>query len=43
LLRRFSDPAALRFGLPGDASQWQRLEQALVETVIAPEVSRCHA
>lgn len=30
LVRPFTDdPAALRFGLPGDEPQWQRLEQAL--------------
>lgn len=30
LLRRFEEPAALRFGLPGAESEWQRLQQALV-------------
>ncbi|WP_026279856.1 threonine-phosphate decarboxylase CobD [Thioalkalivibrio sp. ALJ16] len=29
LVRRFDDPASLRFGLPGDEAQWHRLEQAL--------------
>lgn len=29
LLRRFDAPSALRFGLPGDAAQWQRLEAAV--------------
>jgi cobalamin biosynthesis protein CobC len=31
LLRRFDDPAALRFGLPGEEADWQRLEAALKE------------
>ncbi|MDO8933471.1 MAG: threonine-phosphate decarboxylase CobD [Rhodocyclaceae bacterium] len=31
LVRRFTDPPALRFGLPGDAASWQRLNQALEE------------
>ena len=29
LVRRFDDPAALRFGLPGDEAGWARLEAAL--------------
>lgn len=29
LVRRFDQPAALRFGLPGSEAQWQRLEQVL--------------
>lgn len=29
LVRRFEEPAALRFGLPGSEAQWQQLEQAL--------------
>ncbi|WP_437880608.1 threonine-phosphate decarboxylase CobD [Pseudomonas sp. LRF_L74] len=29
LLRKIKHPAGLRFGLPGDEGQWQRLEQAL--------------
>lgn len=29
LVRYFSAPAALRFGLPGEESEWQRLERAL--------------
>lgn len=29
LVRRFEQPSALRFGLPADAAQWQRLAQAL--------------
>ena len=29
LTRLFSEPPALRFGLPGDEAGWQRLEQAL--------------
>jgi cobalamin biosynthetic protein CobC len=29
LVRRFDDPAGLRFGLPGAEAQWQRLEQSL--------------
>lgn len=31
LVRRFDQPAALRFGLPGDESQWQRLTDSLEE------------
>ena len=31
LVRTFDDPAALRFGLPGDDAQWQRLTHALQE------------
>lgn len=31
LARRFDEPPALRFGLPGDEAQWRRLEQALKE------------
>lgn len=31
LVRRFDAPAALRFGLPGDADDWQRLTQGLKE------------
>jgi hypothetical protein len=33
LVRYFSQPAALRFGLPGEEHQWQRLEKVL-STVI---------
>ncbi len=29
LVRRFDDPPSLRFGLPGDAAAWRRLEEAL--------------
>jgi cobalamin biosynthetic protein CobC len=29
LTRLFSDPAALRFGLPATDADWQRLQQAL--------------
>jgi cobalamin biosynthesis protein CobC len=29
LVRRFNDPGGIRFGLPGDPSQWQRLEDVL--------------
>lgn len=29
LLRRFDTPASLRFGLPGEEAEWQRLEAAL--------------
>ena len=32
LVRRFSKPDGLRFGLPGGEGAWQRLEQALGET-----------
>lgn len=31
LVRRFQSPAALRFGLPGAAAEWHRLEHALLE------------
>lgn len=31
LIRCFEQPAALRFGLPGDETQWQRLQQTLNE------------
>jgi len=31
LVRRFDNPAALRFGLPGDAGQWRRLADAVKE------------
>jgi cobalamin biosynthetic protein CobC len=31
LLRRFDDPPALRFGLPGDETEWQRLAASLKE------------
>ncbi|MBD9481878.1 threonine-phosphate decarboxylase [Pseudomonas sp. PDM14] len=31
LARRITNPSGLRFGLPGDEAQWQRLEQALRE------------
>lgn len=31
LVRRFDAPAALRFGLPGDERQWQRLTETLKE------------
>lgn len=31
LVRRFAEPAALRFGLPGDETQWRRLEDAITE------------
>ena len=31
LVRLFRDPCALRFGLPGVAVEWQRLERALTE------------
>ena len=29
LVREFTQPASLRFGLPANASQWQRLEKSL--------------
>jgi len=32
LTRLFDAPASLRFGLPGDAAQWERLDAALAET-----------
>jgi len=41
LLRRFTEPAALRFGLPGEESQWRRLEQVLDEALTAQEVYVC--
>lgn len=33
LVRRFSSPAALRFGLPGAEFEWRRLEETLPEIV----------
>ncbi|MCG5516062.1 MULTISPECIES: threonine-phosphate decarboxylase CobD [unclassified Ectothiorhodospira] len=33
LTRLFTDPLSLRFGLPADESQWQRLEDALKEVL----------
>jgi len=33
LVRRFDEPASLRFGLPGSEVGWQRLDQALGEIV----------
>ncbi len=33
LTRLFTDPASLRFGLPANDAQWQRLESALVKTL----------
>tara|TARA_R110001606_G_scaffold1937_20_gene8004 strand:- start:5024 stop:6034 length:1011 start_codon:yes stop_codon:yes gene_type:complete len=32
LVRGFDDPPALRFGLPGEESEWRRLEQALADS-----------
>lgn len=34
LVRRFERPASLRFGLPGEEHQWQRLEYALQELTV---------
>lgn len=31
LVRRFAEPASLRFGLPGSEAEWQRLANALAE------------
>ncbi|MNO08542.1 threonine-phosphate decarboxylase [compost metagenome] len=31
LVRRFAEPASLRFGLPADEAGWQRLAYALAE------------
>lgn len=31
LIRRFAEPASLRFGLPGSEAEWQRLAEALAE------------
>lgn len=41
--RLFSEPPALRFGLPGDEAAWQRLEQALATLQIKPtrKVAEC--
>lgn len=36
LVRRFTAPASLRFGLPGTAAQWRRLEVAL-QSLTLPE------
>jgi len=33
LTRLFTDPASLRFGLPANEAQWQRLESALVKAM----------
>ncbi|MBQ1784286.1 MAG: threonine-phosphate decarboxylase [Gammaproteobacteria bacterium] len=33
LVRLFTEPASLRFGLPADRSAWQRLEQGLVAAI----------
>ena len=33
LTRLFTDPASLRFGLPANDAQWQRLESALVKAL----------
>lgn len=33
LVRRFEEPAALRFGLPGSEAEWRRLQQALAGLV----------
>ncbi len=33
LVRRFVDPPSLRFGLPGQEAEWQRLERALDEVM----------
>lgn len=43
LLRRFDEPGSLRFGLPGEEVQWQRLARALDE-ILAPSRRReCQA
>jgi len=39
LVRRFEQPAALRFGLPGSESQWQRLAAALEQIAAQPMVA----
>lgn len=36
LVRRFAQPAALRFGLPGGKADWRRLEAALAEWTAVP-------
>lgn len=43
LTRLFSEPPALRFGLPGDEVAWQRLEQALsgLHMNLARKVAEC--
>lgn len=43
LTRLFSEPPALRFGLPGDEAAWRRLEQALAALQIKPtrKVAEC--
>lgn len=38
LLRLFSEPLSLRFGLPGDETQWQRLQQALGEVLVEQQL-----
>ena len=37
LVRRFEQPAALRFGLPGSKADWRRLEAALAEWTAMPK------
>lgn len=42
LVRLFEQPAALRFGLPGDEAEWQRLRAALYHVVPhVQHLSRC--
>lgn len=45
LVRHFAHPASIRFGLPGDESQWARLAQALraVSSAARIDESCCHS
>ncbi|KXX65286.1 threonine-phosphate decarboxylase CobD [Marichromatium gracile] len=38
LVRLFEQPSSLRFGLPGDATQWRRLERALAGLTVSEGV-----
>lgn len=38
LVRLFEEPASLRFGLPGTQAQFDRLDQALCRTIVAPAI-----
>jgi cobalamin biosynthetic protein CobC len=38
--RLFPEPASVRFGLPGTEPQWQRFEQALIESVQTVDTTR---
>jgi cobalamin biosynthetic protein CobC len=40
--RLFSPTGSVRFGLPGTSAEWQRFEQALIESVQAVDVARAN-